>query len=42
MSCSTTIASSLFGQSFRIGAYTLGYTRDIGQFHKMQMVLEPT
>lgn len=28
--------SPLFGQSFRIGAYTLGYTRDIGHFHKMQ------
>ncbi|HEV2689549.1 MAG TPA: hypothetical protein VGV35_13390 [Bryobacteraceae bacterium] len=24
------------GNSFRIGAYTLGYTRDIGTFHNMQ------
>ena len=28
--------SPLYGQSFRIGAYTAGYTRDIGRFHKMQ------
>jgi hypothetical protein len=24
------------GQTFRVGAYTLGYTRDIGTFHKVQ------
>jgi len=28
--------SPLFGQSFRIGGYTAGYTRDIGHFHKVQ------
>jgi hypothetical protein len=28
--------SPLYGRSFRIGAYTGGYTRDIGRFHKVQ------
>jgi hypothetical protein len=28
--------SPYYGRTFRIGAYTLGYTRDIGHFHKMQ------
>jgi hypothetical protein len=28
--------SLFYGRTFRIGAYTLGYTRDIGHFHKMQ------
>ncbi len=28
--------SPLYGQSFRIGAYTGGYTRDLARFHKVQ------